>query len=152
MRKSSCRPWIALLVALTIFAGLLVSDHAHAESTPKPKSAKISGDVQKKVNVGQGNDLIRVIIQPRASWTSDLDSALQGAGVSNTRQFQNFNFRVVTVSAAAAAALAARDDIAYVSLNQEVRTLGHVSLTTGADAVRQTSGTTTGGLDGPESE
>ena len=29
-----------------------------------------------------------------------------------------------------------------------MRTLGHVSLTTGADAVRETNGTTTGGLDG----
>src|SRR5687767_9964246 len=126
MRKSSCRPWIALLVALTIFAGLLVSDHAHAESTPRPRSAKISGDVVRKVNAGQGNDRIRVIVQPRASWNSDLDSALQGAGASNLRQFQKFNFRVVTVSAAAAAALAARDDVAFVSLNKEVRTLGHV--------------------------
>ena len=55
---------------------------------------------------------------------------------------------MITVSAAAAAALASRDDVAFVSLNKEVRTLGHVSLTTGADAVRQTNGTTTGGLDG----
>src|SRR6266545_4522849 len=148
MRKSSCRPWIALLLALTIFAGLRVSDHAHAESTQKPKANKISADVHRKVSVGQGNDRIRVIVQPREAWTSDLDSALQEVGVTNIREFQKFNFRVVTVSAAAAEALASRDDVAYVSVNREVLTLGHVSLTTGADAVRETNGTTTDGLDG----
>jgi serine protease AprX len=149
MRKSSCRPWLALLVALTFFAGLLVSDHAHAESSPKPKPArKISTDVLRKVNNGQGNERIRVIVQPREAWNSDLDSSLQAADVTNIRQFQKFNFRVLTVSASAAAALAARDDVAFVSVNREVRTLGHVSLTTGADAVRETNGTTTGGLDG----
>ncbi|HUS11189.1 MAG TPA: S8 family serine peptidase, partial [Pyrinomonadaceae bacterium] len=148
MRKSSSRPWIALLLALTIFAGLRVSDHAHAESTPKPKANKISADMRSKVRVGQGNDRISVIVQPREAWTSNLDSALQEVGVTNIRQFQRFNFRVVTVPAAAAEALASRDDVAYVSVNREVLTLGHVSLTTGADSVRETNGTTTDGLDG----
>src|SRR6266511_577726 len=149
MRKSSCRPWTALLLALTIFAGLLVSDHAPAKCAPILTSPhKISAAVLKKVSVGQGNERIRVIVEPREAWTSELDSALQEVDVTNIRQFQLFNFPVTTVSAAAAAALASRNDVAYVSVNREVRTLGHVSLTTGADAVRETSGTTTGGLDG----
>src|SRR6185295_5322802 len=50
--------------------------------------------------------------------------------------------------AAAAAALSQRSDIAFVALNKEVRTLGHVSLTAGADAVRTTAGTNVSGLDG----
>ena len=105
MSKSSCRPWIALLVALTIFAGLLVSDHAPAKAAPRVRSAKkISAEVQKKVSAGQGNERIRVIVQPREAWNSDIDSALEGADVTNIRQFQKFNFRVLTVSASAAAA------------------------------------------------
>ena len=149
MSKSSCRPWIALLVALASFAGLLVSDHAPAKAAPRVRSAKkISAEVQKKVSAGQGNERVRVIVQPREAWNSNIDSAVEGADATNIRQFQKFNFRVLTVSASAAAALAARDDVAYVSVNKEVRTLGHVSLTTGADAVREISGTNTNGLDG----
>ncbi|HKR61892.1 MAG TPA: S8 family serine peptidase, partial [Pyrinomonadaceae bacterium] len=149
MTKSSSRPWIALLILLTISAGLLVSDNSHAECAPRPRSAKkASTEVLKKVTQGHGSDRIRVIVQPKEGWTADLEAALQDAGVTNVRQLQKFSFRIITVSAAAAAALAARDDVAYVSENREVRTLGHVSLTTGADAVREINGTNTGGLDG----
>jgi subtilisin family serine protease len=64
------------------------------------------------------------------------------------RQFQNFDFRALNLSAGAAAALAQRSDVGYVSINKEVRTLDHVSLTTGADALRTTAETNTSGLDG----
>ncbi len=60
-------------------------------------------------------------------------------GASDVRQFRNFDFRAVNLPAGAAAALAQRTDVTYVSINKELRTLGHVSATTGADAVRATA-------------
>jgi serine protease AprX len=101
-----------------------------------------------KVNNGYGNELVRVIIQPTAAWEATLEETVEQSGGSNIRQFQNFRLRVVTLSANAALALSGRSDVSYVSLNREVRTLGHVSATTGADVVRESSGTNTSGLDG----
>jgi subtilisin family serine protease len=149
MRKSRITAWIALFLTLTLLPGLLFTHHARAESDAKPKPAKkISAEVLRKVNGGQGTDRVRVIVQPRAGWTADLDRAVEDSNATNRRQFLNFGFRVISVPASAAAALASREDVAYISLNREVRTLGHVSLTTGADAVRETNGTNTSGLDG----
>ena len=89
-----------------------------------------------------------MIVQPRGSWDSNLDSTVESSGGSDIRLFRNFPIRVLTLPAHAAVALASRDDVSYVSLNREVRTLGHLSQTTGADQIRSTNGTTTGGLDG----
>ena len=118
----------------------------HAEATGNRRKA--SSDLKHKVNSGRGNDLVRVIIQPVNSWNTTLESTVQNSGGSNERQFQNFRLRAVTISAKAALELANRQDIAYVSLNREVRTLGHVSVTTGADAVRTWNCSTIDGVDG----
>src|SRR5215471_4499051 len=87
-------------------------------------SRKWSTDLKQKIDRGRGDDLVRVIIQPANGWNHTLDSAVQNSGGNNVRQFRNFHLRAVTMSAKAAAALAARDDIAYVSLNREVKSLG----------------------------
>lgn len=108
---------------------------------------KESADLRQKVRDGAA-ERVSVIIEPAAMWTGELDGALRLNGASDIQQFRHFNFRVATLPAVAAAALAARPDVAYVSLNRRTGKLGHVSLTTGADAVRATSGTTTSGLDG----
>jgi serine protease AprX len=118
----------------------------HAEATGNRRKA--SSDLKHKVNSGRGNDRVRVIIQPVNSWNTTLESTVQNSGGSNERQFQNFRLRAVTISAKAALELANRQDIAYVSLNREVRTLGHVSVTTGADAVRTWNCSTIDGVDG----
>src|SRR2546430_17511564 len=44
--------------------------------------------------------------------------------------------------------MAAHGEVKFVSLDRESGTFGHISLTTGADAVRNTNGVTTTGLDG----
>src|SRR5215213_8079682 len=141
---------LSLLLTLCLCAGLLViAPPSRAQSTQASGAAfKASAGIAHKVSNGQGAERVRVIIQPSEGWSGELDTTVLGYGATNVRQFQNFRFRVVDLPANAAAVLALRSDVAYVSLNREVRTLGHVTVTTGADAVRSTSGTTTSGLDG----
>src|SRR5882724_12293077 len=98
-----------------------------AESEQNQSRRKASSDLRAKVNSGHGADLVRVIIQPAAAWDDTLESTVHNAGGNNVRQFQNLRFRVVTMSANAAANIASRSDVAYVSLNREVRSLGHLS-------------------------
>src|SRR5258708_6554421 len=141
-------PLAALVLLGLLFVFLPSGGRTHAQtSLQSNRPLKCSRDLMEKVNNGHGSELVRVIIQPAA--TSDtLDSTIEQSGGSSIRQFQNSRVRVATLPANAALALSARSDVSYVSLNREVRTLGHVSATSGADAVRTTSGTTTSGLDG----
>ncbi|MGH9881624.1 MAG: S8 family serine peptidase, partial [Pyrinomonadaceae bacterium] len=130
-------------------SGLISKQGIHAQSGSASDGAnKVSKDLVEKLNDGQGTELVRVIIQPETAWDSTLANTVELAGGANVHQFENFSLRMVTLPVQAAVALATRSDISYVSLNREVRTLGHLSNTTGADAVRTSSGTTTGRLDG----
>ncbi|HZG54207.1 MAG TPA: S8 family serine peptidase, partial [Pyrinomonadaceae bacterium] len=137
------------LLFLLVCLGFRLGAPVRAEyGQAQPSRKKESADLHQKVKAGALAERVSVIVEPAAGWTNDLDGALQLNGASDVQRFRHFNFRVATLPAAAAAALAARPDVAYVSVNRRIGRLGHVSLTTGADAVRATSGTTTSGLDG----
>src|SRR5690348_6024914 len=118
---------------------------ARAQYGPQFKQIrKASNELKGRVDRGRGGDLVQVIIEPTTGSDDDVDTALSQLGGTNSRRFRNFRQRVVTMAAEAALALSQRDDIEYVTLNREVRALGHVSLTTGADNVRYDSGTNSG--------
>jgi hypothetical protein len=138
-----------LVLTLAVSASVPLAPRSRAQLLQSLSPVrKASADLIRKVNSGLGAERVRVIIQPRGGWSGELDLAMLLNGGSDQRRFDNFDFRAVNLPAAAAAALSQRSDIAFVALNKEVRTLGHVSATSGADAVRATAGTTTSGLDG----
>src|SRR5687768_13407768 len=139
--------WLFLVLTLAACAFVPLARPARAQLVLKPVH-KASAEIIRKVNSGQGAERVRVIVSPRADWTGDLDLALLLNGASDVRRFEHLDFRVVSLPAGAAASLAQRSDVAYVSINKELRTLGHVTATSGADAVRATSGTNVTGLDG----
>src|SRR5690348_16158315 len=109
---------------------------------------KVSRDILKKVADGHGADFVRVIIQPASPSDLSIDSTIEYSGGSNIRKFKNFAVRVATLPAQAAANLAARSDVSYVSLNRDVLSMGHLSSTTGADQARAGSGGSATSLDG----
>src|SRR5215831_16812092 len=117
--------------------------HAQSRSTFN-QIRRASNELKQRVDRGRGGDLVQVIIQPASNADDSVDTTLQQLGGTNSRRFRNFRNRVVTMTAEAALALSQRDDIEYVTLNREVRALGHVSLTTGADNVRQDTQTSVG--------
>src|SRR5688572_12458085 len=129
----SCCLWL-LLFPLSVF-----DNKTHAESGLKLEK-KISRDILKKVADGKGSEFVRAIIQPANAWDRSIDSTLELSGGSNIRKFKNFPLRVVTLRANAAVALATRNDVSYVSLNHDIRPMGHVSHTTGAHQVRNNNG------------
>src|SRR6185369_4373 len=129
------------LVSLLLAPFFVFQQRTHAEGQLK---RKISKDIQQKVDAGKGGDFVRVIIQPANSQDLSIDSTIETSGGSNLRKFKNFAVRVATLPASAAVNLANRSDVAYVSLNREVRPMGHLSSTTGADQIRQSSDGSTG--------
>src|SRR5215813_7149226 len=109
----------SLLVALStlvLYSGLPRTTRVHAQ--PEEQNEKASAELKVKEATGAGDQLVQVIVQPKVPWDNTLDTTVQTFGGNNVKQFQNFGVSAVTLSVDAAVALAARDDIAYVSLNR----------------------------------
>src|SRR5580765_3529684 len=135
--KRFLRPilWSGVL-SLLLSLLFVVQTHTRAEQSAQPTDRKISKDIIKKVRDGRGGDFVRVIVQPAAWGDLSLDSTLETNGGSNIKKFRNFPVRVVTLTATAAANLASRNDVSYVSMNRDVRPLGHLVRTTGTEQIR----------------
>ena len=140
--------WSGFLTLLSLSLWPFEKRTRAESATGVPLERKISRDILQKVAAGRSFDFVRVIIQPAVS-QSDLllDSTLEYSGGSNIRKFRNFPVRVVTLPVHAAVTIASRTDVSYVSLNRDVRPMGHLSLTTGADQIRS-SGSNNSSLDG----
>ncbi len=144
---------VSLLVAglfLPCYHGLTPrASLTRAQSASAPgQLRKASADLAGKISKGQGTDLVRVIIQSATESEDTVEASVRDSGATDVRKFQNFHLRVATMSADAALALASREEISHVSLDREVRVLGHLSKTTGADAVRSSNGTSSDRFDG----
>ncbi|MBV9927520.1 MAG: S8 family serine peptidase [Acidobacteria bacterium] len=92
---------------------------------------KFSDDLRQKL---KQTGKINVVVKSVSSWNSTLDAAVTNSNGAVTKTFSNFPLRAVSLPAAAVEALAARSDVEYVALDREVKLLGHVTLTSGADA------------------
>src|SRR6185436_10321459 len=136
--KRYLNPWLwSSFAVIACSALLLVQTRTRAESAVV-LDRKVSKDILKKAAEGRGGEFVRVIVQPANAADLTIDSTLVYSGGENIRKFKNFGVRVVTLPVSAAAALASRNDVSYVSLNRDVIPMGHLSATTGADQIRNT--------------
>ncbi|HVG38330.1 MAG TPA: S8 family peptidase, partial [Pyrinomonadaceae bacterium] len=94
------------------------------------------------------NERLKVIVQLNDKGNTAFDLFLQSYGARTTRSFSKLNARAVELPAHAIKALAARGELRFVSPDQETIPAGHVSETTGADAVRNALGVNTLNLPG----
>jgi len=124
----------SLTLLFSLAVGIMLNDSAHAQSVSAPN--KVAADLREKVKKSQPADRVSVLIQSSSSWTNNLDAATADSGGSVTRSYSNFNTRAVSLPAGAVEALAARSDVRFVSLDADLKAQGHISSTTGADAVR----------------
>jgi serine protease AprX len=135
MRSSRRTSPISFLAALALLASAVVLHGTTAVRARGSSSAvsKISADLKQKLN---GGGKINVVIKAAGSWGKTLDDAVKNNNGSITKTYSNFALRAASLPVAAVNALAARSDVDYVALDRDVELLGHVTLTTGADAAR----------------
>jgi subtilisin family serine protease len=110
---------------------------------------KISDDLKQRVSQPQ-NQRERVVLQFKQPLGSAAQQVLSRAGVVVRDNFQNLDSTTVELPTATIRELARLDEVSFVVPDREIRSLGHLSLTTGADAARgfvEGGGTSTG-LDG----
>src|SRR5215472_11159881 len=130
---------IALLTSLLLLVSstFVFDGRARAEQDKQPRRGKkASAELIKRIDQGKGGELVKVIVQPAPTWDDTTESTVRNSGAGGMRGFRNLNLRVLTLPANAAMALASRSDVAFVSVDKEVRSLGHLSVTTGADNAR----------------
>ncbi|MBD0326897.1 MAG: hypothetical protein ICV68_10720, partial [Pyrinomonadaceae bacterium] len=125
---------LSLLLAL-LPAGRLAVQEVRAEINQAPAS-KISPDLLAEVRKAQAGTRVKVIVQP-ASATAPLalDTLLRGLGARIKNQLRHLNLRAIELPAEALTNLAARREVRYVSLDKVTRSYGHITSTSGADAV-----------------
>src|SRR5207302_3657824 len=133
LRRNS---WLsAVLTALGVFIAFSNVDHPRAQ-TEVTVSSKISPDLAERVRGGQGLSRANVIIQFNEGASHQLDSLLINCGATGTRQLDNLNVSVVALPLNAIQALATHHAVRYISPDRPLASLGHISNTTGTEAVR----------------
>jgi serine protease AprX len=137
--------WLLVTMLLLPYTGAAASGSRPSRSRDEhPRHGKkVSADLLEHVRKSGGSGKVTAIVQPSGGWTDEQEGAFVAHGAHVRRRHENLDSRVVEMPAAAVEALAAREDIAYVSADREMYALGHVSLTTGADAARAMDTTTT---------
>ena len=126
---------LAYLAAVAAVAAALAwpgATHVGAQSLLEGKQ-KVSADLRQMLTQ---TSKVNVVVKSKNAWNKTLDDAVKSNGGALTKSFINFPLRAVSLPSGAVEALAARSDVDYVALDREVKLLGHVSLTSGADAAR----------------
>src|SRR5581483_3407707 len=113
--------------------------HRGNKISPELESAAVSG--------AASDEPIHTIVQVKDSHSQSLKELLKRYGVRVHKKLTRLQMLDAELPAAALRELAESDEVEFISADREVMALGHVTLTTGADAVRNviTSGS---GLDG----
>ena len=128
--------FLILTCSVGLNAGIIIGDKQGKNTRTTLSTEKISADLLNRVGSARPGDRVEVIIQPSDAAGSELNAFLKRWDAKDTRRFDNFSIRAVALPAQAVQALAGRSDVFFVSLDSEVRPQGHLSSTTGADAVR----------------
>src|SRR5215208_5607209 len=129
------KPPLAYLAAVAAVAAALAWPCAPSAGaqTPADGRQKVTADLRQKLAL---TGKVNVIVKAAGAWNKTLDDAVKSNNGTVTKSFANFPLRAVSLPTAAVEAFAARSDVDYVALDREVKLLGHVTLTTGADAAR----------------
>jgi len=139
------------LLLLCVLSVIFTPQHAaRLRARPgSPHGHKISRDVIEKARNISQNQSVPLIVQlnDRVDATFEWD-VMRKAGHFRGAMLKHFNLRAIEVPAKFVDDLATRADVDFISLDRPNVAFGHVTTTTGADAVRFTNGLNTTGLDG----
>ena len=145
--SSSILKLTSLLLVVALLCVSLMSVVATADSKGKKTKdadrsragrSKVSSDLgDKKGGDKKGSDKAEVIIQLQDKPTGQLNALLNRNGVHVNGRFDNLNMLAVELPLDVIEELATLTEVSYISSDREVVSLGgHLSTTTGADAVR----------------
>src|SRR5215213_6464845 len=146
---------LALLANLslgpTLLSGSALAGNGNGNNPPRnskgAKHNKIGLDLRDQLSNQSGDSLVKVIVQLDAKPSGSLNALLSTNGVKIRKHFTSLNSFALELPLNVVNALSQFPEVAFISIDSEVRTLGgHIAHTSGADNVRQVS--PDGALDG----
>src|SRR3954468_2209593 len=155
--------WMTLMsLLISLCTGIIVSDKAMAQGNSnqtktkrerqRDRASRVAGDLSDRVKHRKSDtETVKVIIQLNAPMSNLLKSVLKGTGVKVHGSFNKLNMQAVELPAKLVDTLSSFDELLYISPDREMKSLGHISATTGADNARQPAkfgNITTPGVDG----
>ncbi|HEX8775669.1 MAG TPA: S8 family serine peptidase, partial [Pyrinomonadaceae bacterium] len=151
--KNPKRPLVLAGVALLSFllplcAGNPASRVVGSQAAADAPALKVSPALLAQLGDAQAGSRVRAIVQPGNSSLSGLDVLVRSLGGRIKSQLPRLGLRVIELPADTLMKLAARSEVRYISPDSEVRTFGHVTTTSGAEAINNTGLLSLGGLDG----
>ena len=134
---------------VSLLAGILVTERVRAQSGGhQDEGSKTSSDLLDRAGGPQRDAALKVILQLKGPMSGELRAFLNQRGVHVKSNFKNLNAQSVDMPASVLNAIANFDEVVFMSSDRQSASLGHLSATTGADAVRTTNGIKVSGLDG----
>ncbi len=136
---------LSLLISLT--SGIMLNDRASAASKQAGRRGdKVASELRRRVwDSHSPDESMSVILQLNGPASGPLKTLLKRNGVHVNKSFSNFNSHAIELPSSVVDELAAYDEVQVLSLDDEVKSFGHITSTTGADDVRAQTGYT---LDG----
>src|SRR6185369_11790780 len=137
---------ISVLVSLFLVFGIIIGDKAGAQSSGLNK---LSPDLKELV-ISNSQSSVKVVIRFNTTRLSKTLKDLLEKQTSVTNRLKNLNQWVVETRAPLLPTISGFSEVTFVSTDRETKQLGHLSLTTGADQIRQAMTTSVSGrrLDG----
>ena len=145
---------LALLASLTLgpslLGGNIFTAYAKGKDSRGSKGAqpvKVASNLRDMLAGKNNGSLVKVILQLSDKPSGQLNAMLAANGVKIRRHFNNLNSFALELPSNVVDALSNFPEVAFISLDSEVMTLGgHIATTTGTDNVRSMSAD--GSLDG----
>src|SRR6185369_4759320 len=140
------RTSIVALIAVFLVFGIIIGEKAGAQSNSLDK---LSPDLRQLV-VDRSQATVKVVVQFNTTRLSKNLKDLLEKQTLITNRLKNLNQWVIQTRVPLLATISGFAEVTYVSTDRETKQLGHLSLTTGANEIRQALITNAGGrrLDG----
>ena len=126
---------------VSLCSALCLTNHTRVRAANNPlpttSNTKISPDLRQLILSGNGDERVKVIVQSKPSSTGGLlGGLLNTVGGLLVGVLSNLNIRIIDVEPNSVEVLATDPSVAYLSLDNPVRSSGHITTTTGATQVR----------------
>src|SRR5207237_1592302 len=124
-----------LILALSLLGGSSFMAKVAASADQTTKADKVATNLRGHVS-SASSETVSVILQLNGPASGRLNALLNRNGIHVKQLFKNFNSSAVELPVSAVDELASYDEVQFVSLDDQIMSMGHVSSTTGADDVR----------------
>src|SRR5436190_18997675 len=133
---NACSKWVGcFLVASCLVAAFPIAGPFQVQAR-SAGSSKVAPDLTELINRGQNPVRQKLIIQYDETLPLQIDYLLPSLGGILKRQLNKLKIRIVDLPLNAVAALAARKEVKYISLDRPFSSFGHLENTTGTAAIR----------------